>query len=548
MPTTTPTYGIITAGPMFSGSTIIIDSNTIDSASIGIIGVMNNNAIVKIDSNAIIGASLCYPQVGVYINETGSPTAVYSVDNNSMQGLNFGVYANDAYADTIYKNNILLADTLCSSPIGLGIAVTNGQSAQIVDNTVRLPYHSSPTDYANDNFTGIYVEMSPDCYMTCNNTYYFDTAIGCSGASDINFSVWGNNMTSGINIAHSIGIEITNNAQLGTQIIGINPSDNQWIDSFACRSYLPSANPIYSIFDVRTGATYDPDGSCIPKIQKSTITGVSYDCTNIPPRFHHSLLDSIAKSKVRYSEYPDTSVIIAKQTLIAILWSNDSLLVSDGILYAFNDSILTTSLGEIMQADTALMNGHILTVTEYSSMFYLTPASNIEANIQTVGQILINVRSSSTHKLSLTQIGTLQTLANKCPYTDGIGVYQARSLLAYYTGDFTIYHDEGCSSHSGHKLTKKTEITKSDTSKNVSFNLYPNPNNGNFTLVYNLGSETAGKFEIYNDISMEVGEYLLNSSSGTMQISNPNLREGLYFYKVYTASGVKKVGKIVIIR
>ena len=65
------TYGIITAGPMWWNSTITIDSNTIDSASMGIIGVLNKYSTTKIDSNIITGASLCYPEVGVFINELG---------------------------------------------------------------------------------------------------------------------------------------------------------------------------------------------------------------------------------------------------------------------------------------------------------------------------------------------------------------------------------------------------------------------------------------------------------------------------------------------
>jgi hypothetical protein len=138
---------------------------------------------------------------------------------------------------------------------------------------------------------------------------------------------------------------------------------------------------------------------------------------------------------------------------------------------------------------------------------------------------------------------------SKCPYTDGVGVYQARALLAYYNNDFTLYIDAGCNSRATHSLVKKTDKTEnSDTTKNVSFNLYPNPNNGNFTLVYNLGNETVGKFEIYNEVGMEIGEYLLNSSSGTMPVSNPNLSQGIYFYKVFTGNQILKVGKTVIMK
>ena len=47
---------------------------------------------------------------------------------------------------------------------------------------------------------------------------------------------------------------------------------------------------------------------------------------------------------------------------------------------------------------------------------------------------------------------------------------------------------------------------------------------------------------------MEVAEYLLASSIGSRQISDPNLSQGLYIYKVYTGSEVIKIGKIIIMK
>jgi len=143
----------------------------------------------------------------------------------------------------------------------------------------------------------------------------------------------------------------------------------------------------------------------------------------------------------------------------------------------------------------------------------------------------------------------LETIANKCPYTDGIGVYQARTLLDYYTGRVTIYNDENCSSRPTHKAIKKNDTTKtSDLISNVSANIYPNPNNGNFTLTYNLGNQTSGIIEIYNQIGMKVAEYLLTSSTGSMQVNAPNLSQGLYIYKLYTGNEVIKIGKIIIMK
>ncbi len=61
------------------------------------------------------------------------------------------------------------------------------------------------------------------------------------------------------------------------------------------------------------------------------------------------------------------------------------------------------------------------------------------------------------------------------------------------------------------------------------FNIFPNPNNGTFTLTYKMGNESKSNLIIYDEIGMVVGNYLLNSASGTMQISNQRLKAGPVF-------------------
>ncbi len=541
-------YGIINMGPM-PGCTTTIDSNTIDSATIGIVCLLNQWTNTLIDSNVIKGDNYCNTGVGVMLDELGSKWATYNVENNTMGNLQVGVYGVNLYHATIYRDTIYLNDTICSNP-AVGIATLNDIGDHIVSNTITMNSHPSASYYAGKDFRGILVENSNFCYMVCNNINYVDTAITCSGAADLGFSVWSNVMTAGPDTL-SNGIELTNGAKLGTQeIISGGPSNNQWIDSFNCRSYVdPYTLPSKSTFnyDGSSLSFYPIGGACNPLSINST-SGYIYNCTNHPPTIHHDLLDSIADTKTYYSEYAYTSMTIAKQSLTTIIWANDSLLSSDSILHAFNDSINLTSLGEIMSADTMMANENsaLVGTAQWYYMNSLSPASNIEANLQTVGSICLNLRATGVTTLTPGQLSALTTLANKCPYTDGIGVYQARAMLAYYNRDLTVYFDENCSSHGGHgRIKEKKTPAKTD---NISFNLYPNPNNGNFTISYDLGNETAGKVELYNEVGMKVAEYLLSSSTGTMEINNPNLSQDIYIYKVYKGSEVKKVGKVIIIK
>ena len=145
------------------------------------------------------------------------------------------------------------------------------------------------------------------------------------------------------------------------------------------------------------------------------------------------------------------------------------------------------------------------------------------------------------------QILILQNLANKCPYQDGPGVYKAREILAEYNNEaLTVYTDDCSGGRGVHRPVKKASQQNPNNQINVS--IYPNPNNGNFTLKYNLGNETSGKVLLYDEIGEKVGEYDLSGSSGEMQISNSNLINGIYVYKVYTNNSIIKVGKIIVIK
>jgi len=79
-------------------------------------------------------------------------------------------------------------------------------------------------------------------------------------------------------------------------------------------------------------------------------------------------------------------------------------------------------------------------------------------------------------------------------------------------------------------------------------NLYPNPNNGNFTLEYDLGTGANGYVQLYNTMGQMVGEYSLANSQGKMNISNPQLSNGVYLWKLFSNNQPLKYGKVVIMK
>jgi len=290
-----------------------------------------------------------------------------------------------------------------------------------------------------------------------------------------------------------------------------------------------------------------PIGQPCSELIKDTATGFSALCT-APLSAEVPLFQKVAKSKIHFTQFPDTSMNLSKQGLTEVIWNNDSLL-ADSTLHHFNDSIRAASMGQLLAADTLMKDtipSHLPGVL--SAVNSISPASNIETNVQSISLLHLQSIIYQNDFLTPMQLHELRILANKCPFEDGAGVYEARAMLVAYDG-IKIYNDScdnlNDDNDDGHRMERKGD---EDTLKEISVNIYPNPNNGNFTLDYQLNSNQTGKVFLFNSVGQQVGSYLLNSSEGKMTISNPSLTNGVYFYELSTSDNTTKEGKVIIIK
>ncbi len=78
--------------------------------------------------------------------------------------------------------------------------------------------------------------------------------------------------------------------------------------------------------------------------------------------------------------------------------------------------------------------------------------------------------------------------------------------------------------------------------------VFPNPNNGGFTLTYQLQTGQTGEFTIYNMLGEKLAEYTLDANSDKMNINASTLSEGIYLYRISVDNNIVKRDKIVIIK
>ncbi len=131
---------------------------------------------------------------------------------------------------------------------------------------------------------------------------------------------------------------------------------------------------------------------------------------------------------------------------------------------------------------------------------------------------------------------TLYNIAQQNPLNGGKAVYDARAIL-------NINFDDGISSNN--RLAAGNEEVQT-TETNSKFLLYPNPNNGNMVLNYELSNN--GKLELTDITGKIICEYNLNADASTININCEGLSNGLYLYKVIANDEILKAGKIAIIK
>ncbi len=108
---------------------------------------------------------------------------------------------------------------------------------------------------------------------------------------------------------------------------------------------------------------------------------------------------------------------------------------------------------------------------------------------------------------------------------------------AYYYIDSVSLYDS---------LDYVTNIKKYENDFKV--NLYPNPNNGNMTLDYDLGASSNGIMYISDITGKLISTYSLQNSRGKLNINEHDFENGVYFYSIYVYDKTLKTDKVVIIK
>jgi hypothetical protein len=485
----------------------------------------------------------------------GAPSVI-STNTNWIRACR-GIFATNwkRYNVQCQNNNITVLNNINAAPgftpVYYGISVNNSLEASangcfIRQNNVSGFY--TPTtnpNTANDpNLTGIVNSLCPRFLVSCNTTSNTTRGIGFNGANQS--TLFRNNSMQG----HRYGFFIDQAGFISQQGSATMPTDNRWTGTWLPGNFktatLGSSASANSQMWVRIGtntATYNPNLSSISQpVNNSSLRyqlnfnllgaplaapTIDFSCFQfIPFPFVIKSLEKIVGDSIIYVEGNELSEkmrFISKNLAFEAVKLDSMLLDSSNVLFDFYSNNSASSFEKIYSIQKLLSHGELAFASLSNSIF--NPENNIEDNYKRYNEIYVKFKEGNA---VAADSSNLKEIANKCPYTDGTVVYQARALFNLIFDIKDEYLDL-CNEGNAAK-SMMIEVVNDNDGELL---LYPNPtkedvyiktDDSNLEKVAIEICDASGKIVFENrsiDMISGVGHFKLN------------ITNGIYFVKIF---------------
>ena len=231
----------------------------------------------------------------------------------------------------------------------------------------------------------------------------------------------------------------------------------------------------------------------------------------------------------------DIGLIHTTERLINML--TDSLSYTDSTLYA-------TRLADAKQSNNAISG-----------------TENYIQNTKWTNALLLKTMDYGRDSISAEEIAQLETLAKSCPAIEGLGVYKARVLYAYYEPivDYDDYATCNPQNKNGKSvfgdfmnfINNPSSIETKEVAQGIqafeTYKLYPVPTNDNLTIEYDFVGDEDANMYIFDILGREMVTIHLRNTNTKVSFSVLNLLNGIYTYKIKVGKETK-TGKIQILK
>lgn len=268
-------------------------------------------------------------------------------------------------------------------------------------------------------------------------------------------------------------------------------------------------------------------------------------------------------------DFADSKEYLLQRELIAKILSDTSLLTNDTAMAAFYATYASLNVGQyevlekIMREEQAKMaeinaqyeNDELLKAqkiaeevqAKMAEINALVPSNQIEQNEKTVHEIYLKTVAQNILSYTEAQLTALYAIAQQCPFSGGMAVYQARTMLGL-GGDQLAYDDQtNCSLGFYKKGEEEDEVANPEMIKGVAvLSVFPNPADDQITIYHNIADGKTVEINVINTLGQTVHTQLVNWSEFSSTIDVSRWATGLYDILFKINGKVTDTKKIIV--
>ncbi|MBW8050319.1 MAG: T9SS type A sorting domain-containing protein [Cytophagales bacterium] len=253
------------------------------------------------------------------------------------------------------------------------------------------------------------------------------------------------------------------------------------------------------------------------------------------------------------SSTSQTITINSSDTISVHVIDTNGCLTADTIFLIVYQVFTTNDLASICQGDSIVLGGAYQTT---SGTYYDTSITINDCDSVIVTTLIVNslpfitniidtpMQGNNNGAINLTVTGATPPYAFL--WDNGDTTEDIDSLVAG-TYQVVVTDSLGCIDSASIEVLEITGIIQSSLI-NIDLKIYPNPNNGNFQINYQIPAKQDGAFVIYDVMGRKLKTWQLAGGKNKLYITDIKLNNGLYFYQVIVNDGVIKSNKLLVIK
>lgn len=564
-------------GTGISMNTTLLGTGATTPQFAGNLNINNNNiqgGYIGITVNKLVGAGSSF-----------LPGAIAHVNNNIVD------YANSGIAVNGYTLQLITTDT--NSVIlnryftgwGYGIEHSNCNNSFIRDNVVQgdlAPAPAISTSYfsAPSCQVGIYGTLNVNATVTCNICANLSTGFQFVGSG--NLTIWNTNVME----LDSLGLVLQDN--FGQQGFPGGPTcgdiwrgSTYWSTGSLTHKTIHTLNfgpPMDSIYvnlfgsgtDIYDPArndnqpvnllwTYGGSGGAGNGLVTSTVNGIESSCEersgagyriSNSSNSRDSLLENIVTNPL-YSYHPLNWIQL--NNLYRMMRADSSYAINSSILASFQSIAAGCRIGWLSNIKNAIAKGDkstALTLLGYGIHTYIdtsigddTTADYIVTNYITLYNKYLLYQDTS---LAGADSAVVKAIANLCPELNGNVVFEARALYRIlYEDDTTVFNDT-CNIDTSGMVGRYANNKKSMPLSLQQYQLFPNPNDGSFTLKQLNTDNTPVNISVQDVLGKRIFLQSMQFINNTTQVQVGNVPPGVYLLQIADGNGKTTNFKFVV--